>query len=33
MHGSTPVFEMEGSAVNEMGSGRRSVDMREKEKR
>jgi hypothetical protein len=33
MHGSTPVFEMEGSAVNEMGPGRRSVDMREKEKR
>jgi hypothetical protein len=33
MHGSTPVFEMEGSAVNEIGPGRRSVDMREKEKR
>jgi len=33
MHGSTPVFEMEGSAVQELGPGRRSVDMREKEKR
>lgn len=26
MHGSTPVFEMEGSAVQEMGPGRRSVE-------
>lgn len=33
MHGSTPVFEMEGSSVQELGPGRRSVDMREKEKR
>ena len=26
MSGSTPVFEMEGSAVQELGPGRRSVD-------